>query len=122
MNGTGANRFANIRDRSRSARERSLNLRVTSQQLRESLENLRAYAAEVSGGLPESHKPRSDAGGEQLSPPRRTPLDFASQIRRRVHKARVEAQALRRRAADLRNQAAEFRARSENLRSSSAAI
>lgn len=117
---TGANRFSNIRDRSRSARERSRSLRVTSQQLRESLENLRAYAAEVNGGLPENHKP-SDAA-EHLSPPRRTPLDFAGQVRERVHKARVEAQALRRRAADLRNQAAEFRARSENLRSHSAAL
>jgi methyl-accepting chemotaxis protein len=121
MNVTGANRFSNIRDRSRSVRERSRSLRVTSQQLRESLENLRAYAAEVNGGLPESHKPLSDAA-EHLAHPRRTPLDFASQMRQRVHKARIEAQALRRRAADLRNQAAEFRARSENLRSTSATI
>ncbi|HYL95675.1 MAG TPA: hypothetical protein VET69_07720 [Terriglobales bacterium] len=118
----GANRFPNIRDRSRSARARSINLRITSQQLRDSLENLRIYAAEVNGGLPENHRPHSGAAAEPLSPPRRTPLDFASQIRQRVHKARVEAQALRRRAADLRNQAAEFRARSENLRSSSAAL
>jgi hypothetical protein len=90
--------------------------------LRESLENLRAYAAEVNGGLPESHKPRFDAGKEDLSPPRRTPLNFAGQVRERVHKARREAQALRRRAADLRNQAAEFRARSENLRSNSVTL
>ena len=120
---TGEARFSNIRNRSRSARERSRSLRVTSRQLRESLENLRSYAAEVNGGLPENHKPLSDAAAaEHLSPPRRTPLDFASQIRERVRKARIEAQTLRRRAADLRNQAAEFRARSENLRSNSATM
>jgi hypothetical protein len=119
---TGASRFSNIRDRSRSARERSKNLRVTSQQLRESLENLRAYAAEVNGGLPENHRPQSAAAAKPLSPPRRTPLDFAGQVQERIRRARIEAQALRRRAADLRSQAAEFRARSENLRSNSTAI
>jgi predicted nucleic acid-binding Zn-ribbon protein len=123
MNVTAANRFSNIRDRSRSARERSRSLRVTSQQLRESLESLRAYAAEVNGSLPEQHKPaHALAAAAPLPPPHRTPLDFAGQIRERVHKARVEAQALRRRSADLRNQAAEFRARSENLRSNSATM
>jgi len=120
---TGVNRLLTIRDRSRSARERSRSLRVTSQQLRESLENLRAYAAEVNGGLPEHHKPMpgSVAAQDPLIH-HRSPLDFASLIRERVRKARIEAQALRRRAADLRNQAAEFRARSENLRSNSASI
>ena len=123
MNLTGANHFSNIRDRSRSARDRSKSLRVTSQQLRESLENLRAYAAEVNGSLPEHHKPASgSAAAGDFSTVRRTPLDFASQMRERVRKARIQAQALRRRAADLRNQAAEFRARSENLRSNSAAV
>lgn len=123
MNVTGANRFSTIRDRSRSARERSRSLRVTSQQLRASLETLRAYAAEVNGGLPEQHKPaHALAAASPPSPPHRAALDFAGRMRQRVHKARIEAQALRRRAADLRNQAAEFRARSENLRSSSAAL
>jgi hypothetical protein len=120
---TGADRSSNIRDRSRSARERSRNLRVTSRQLRESLENLRAYAAEVNGGLPEHHKLTSGpAGAEDPSTLHRTPLDFAGLMRERGHRARVQAQALRRRATDLRNQAAEFRARSENLRSNSVAI
>lgn len=122
MNVTGANRFSKIRDRSRSVRERSRNLRVTSQQLRESLENLRAYAAEVNGSLPEHQRPVSASAAVPPSPPPRMSLDFVGGIRQRVHKARMEAQALRRRAADLRNQAAEFRARSENLRSNSATI
>jgi hypothetical protein len=117
---TGADRFSNVRDRSRSARARSINLRITSQQLRDSLENLRIYAAEVNGGLPEHHKPApGSAPAGDSSTVRGTPLDFAGLIRERVHKAHVEAQALRRRAADLRSQAAEFRARSENLRNSS---
>lgn len=93
---------------------------MTSQQLRDSLENLRAYAAQVNEGLPRHHKTTS--GAEQASLPRRTPLDVATLMLQRVHKARIEAQALRRRAADLRNQAAAFRARSEDLRSNSATI
>ncbi|HKW24624.1 MAG TPA: hypothetical protein VJN48_02495 [Terriglobales bacterium] len=119
---TGANRFSRIRDRSRSARERSRSLRVTSQQLRESMENLRAYAAEVNGSLPEHHRTVSGSAAVPPSPPPRTSPDFAGRMRQRVHKARIEAQALRRRAADLRSQAAEFRARSENLRSNSATL
>ena len=93
---------------------------MTSQQLRDSLENLRAYAAQVNEGSAEHHKTTSSA--EQASPPRRTPMDFATMMLQRVHKARLEAQALRRRAADLRNQAAAFRARSEDLQSNSARI
>lgn len=120
---TGTNRSSNIRDRSRAARQRSKGLRITSQQLRESLENLRACAAGVNGDVPESHKLTSaSTGAEGSSILPRTPLDFASMVRERVRKARMEAQAQRRRAADLRNQAAEFRARSENLRSNSTAV
>ena len=119
---TGANRFSNIRDRSRSARSRSMNLRSASQQLRDSLENLRIYAAEVDGNLPPPRRLRPAAATDPSSLSPRTPLDVASTMQERVQKARHQAQALRRRAADLRNQAAEFRARSENLRDSSAAI
>lgn len=119
---TGANRFSNLRDRSRSARARSRNLRLTSRQLRDGLENLRIYAAEVHGSLPQPNKLRPSATDtERSSLPLQTPLDVASTMQERVQKARNQARALRRRAADLRSQAAEFRARSENLRSNSAA-
>lgn len=115
--------LSNVRDRSRSARERSRSLRTTSQQLRDSLENLRAYAAAVNQSLPVYPKPSPGAAGrEHPCAPRSTPLDFADLARRRIHNARLEAQALRRRAADLRKQAAEFRARSQNLRCGSACI
>jgi hypothetical protein len=120
---TGANRFSNIRDRSRSARARSMNLRITSQQLRDSLANLRIYIASVNGGLPETRNLGSSTADEVPSSLSvRTPLDVASTLQERVHKARIQAQALRLRAADLRSQAAEFRAHSENLRSNSATI
>jgi hypothetical protein len=112
-------RPAHVRDRSRWARERSHSLRVTSQQLRESLERLRP-AGQAKRNLPQNAA--APAGAPPPLPALRTPLDFASLMRERVYKARLEARALRRRAADLRSQAAEFRARSEDLRSNSAAI
>ncbi len=97
---------SDIRDRSRSARERSTSLRVTSKQLRDSLEALRAHRFQTDPGRPE----------QWTSSPRSTP-DFAASVRQRVYQARHQAQALRRRAADLRSQAAAFRARAENLSS-----
>ena len=107
--------LATLRDRSRSARERSSTLRVTSQQLRESLEHLRAYAGALGDQGIERHEGLAPAES-YAQHAGRIPLDFAALMRERVQKARSEAQSLRRRAASLRQQAAESRARAENLR------